>query len=392
MIVLLALRLSACGHPWPVHPDESEFVAAIGFPRPYPVHPPGYPLWVALGTLLTKAGLSPYVAYQSMSVAASCIGPAVLYWLLRDIVGGAMAWWAGFALGVNPVWWFEGVTALNYSAANCLALMLVAAFWLSIRQPITRHSQLAVMVGGICIGLLRPDFAIWLWLLAIGSLGGCRSRGSIRTLASLGLGVLLCVVVRDSLAGGTGSQALQHTLRVVWSTSVFSRGIVDGVCRNAVKLGVYLVWGLGLGFAVLLWSIVRLIRVGELPTSTETECRARFLILWLGPVLTFQLLVHVTELGHSLWYLPAIYSVVAVGLATLRSRRLAVAVLGCISAASIAQFYFYPWRSDVTGWRRVLNAKVAFASAQGLARIDQRELIHRPNDYWTVPGGDTPRR
>ncbi len=401
MTVLLGLRLTVCGHPWPVHPDESEFVAAIGFPRPYPVHPPGYPLWVALGTGLNWAGLSPYVAYQSMSVAASCVGPAVLFFLLRGIVGGGIAWWAGLALGVNPVWWFEGVTALNYSAGNCLALGVVAVL-----ARLQTCSNRRLLVAGLLLFaaaiLLRPDTLFWLGLLV-----GTTVFRKYQRMAC-------CAVVAVAIGLGAGLfgtgywrvgaiPGLGHTLRVIWSTSVFSRGIVDGVVRNAVKLGAYLLWGLGVGGLVFVWALVRLMRARNTlglrsrpspwpsPFQGEGKRAALFIMLWIAPVLLFQLVVHVTEVGHSLWYLPAIYFVMALGLGLLRSRRVAVGILVLVCAGSISQFYLYPWRADVSGWRRVLNAKVAFASARGLARIDQRAVIHRANDFWTVPGGDEPR-
>jgi len=387
MTVLLGLRLNVCGHPWPVHPDEREFVAAIGFPRPYPVHPPGYPLWVALGTALSWAGLSPYVAYQLMSVAASCIGPAVLFFWLRGIVGSAIAWWAGFALGVNPIWWFEGVTSLNYSVGNCAALGVVALCW-NARSARSRQSAVWAAVLLAVLGLLRPDTMIWLGPLMVFSAGWSAGVLAFSIAIVFGFGRWF---YHDA-----PTPSVRHTLEVVWSTSVFSRGIVDGVLRNAVKLGVYLGWGLGMGGLILVWELVRRTVARGLhdrpsPFQGNGKRVGWFLLLWLGPVLCFQLLVHVTEVGHSLWYLPAIYFVMAAGLALLRSRRLASGILVLISITSIAQFYLYPWRSDVSGWRRVLNAKVAFASAQGLARIDQRDLIHRPNDFWTVPGRDEPR-
>jgi len=391
MLALLGLRLTVCGHPWPVHPDESEFVAAIGFPRPYPVHPPGYPLWVALGTLLTRTGLSPYVAYQSMSVAASCFGPAVLFFLLRGMVGAGIAWWAAFALGVNPVWWFEGVTALNYSAANCLGIVIVAACWKWMgRGPHSRDSMPDVALATLGTGL-RPDMLMWYGPLVVWSAWRARAGWLGRSLVMAVFAVAISVALSFVLFPAGQRASVEHTSEVLWSTSVFSRGFVNGVVRNAVKLGAYLGWGVGIGGVVFVWSVIHLSRrhVRSSPYSSQIQGEGIrvtvFFVLWILPVLLFQLLVHMTELGHALWYFPVIYTVMAIALGNLRSRRCAVVILAMTSCASIAQFFLYPWRADVSGWQRVLNAKVAFASAAGLKQINQRDLIHQPNDFWTVP-------
>jgi ABC-type antimicrobial peptide transport system permease subunit len=129
----------------------------------------------------------------------------------------------------------------------------------------------------------------------------------------------------------------------------------------------------------MIWSVVRLRRRRDVIPSGR-----HFLLFWIGPVLLFQLLIHVTEVGHALWYLPPAYAVLALGASTLGAQRVALLPAAAVFA-SLAQFYFYPWRAEVSGRQRILNAKVAFVSAQGLARIDQRPEMHEPGDFWPVP-------
>jgi len=374
------LRLTTLNHPWPVHPDEAEFTVALTAPQPYPVHPPGYPLWFAAGWIAHRIGFGPYASYELWSMLASCAGPAFFFLGLRSSAGDSLAWMAGLALGVNPVWWFEGVTALNYAAANCLAIVLVSMCWRAWMTDNPKASLQAAVLLVVASGI-RLDLALWFAPLV------AWSRRSSRRLA---LAVLLISsiamwgLVAGILYGGRNPTGVSHTLQILWSTSVFSRGLIDGLVRNAVKLGVYLTWGLGAGAVVAVWA-ARRISVGHAPAGAK-----RFLLLWIGPVLAFQLLVHITEIGHALWYLAPIYGLIALALSTLRSRGVAVAILSLVSAASIAQFYLYPWSADVRGWRRLVNAKVAFASASGLRQIDQRDRIHRPNNYWTVPTSQAP--
>ncbi len=92
VLVLLAMRLPLLDHPTPVHRDEVGFVEAIGFPADYPVHHPGYPMWVGLGTIAAAAGLEAYAAYQFWSVLASLAAPLLFYVGLRRAIGDGTAW------------------------------------------------------------------------------------------------------------------------------------------------------------------------------------------------------------------------------------------------------------------------------------------------------------
>ena len=91
--ILILLRLPLVSHPTPVHPDEVNFIAALGFPQPYPVHHPGYPLWVAMGTLTRSLGFSDYGAFQLWSFAASVGIPLLM--VKRPYLRNEMSNWFG---------------------------------------------------------------------------------------------------------------------------------------------------------------------------------------------------------------------------------------------------------------------------------------------------------
>jgi hypothetical protein len=120
-LILLVARLAYLQHPWPVHGDERSFVEAIGFPAQYPVHHPGYPLWIAIGTALHAFGFSPYASYQTWSLLASVALPVLMYIGLGRGLRDGLAWWVALSFGVCPILWFTGTTALNY-AAGCTSL------------------------------------------------------------------------------------------------------------------------------------------------------------------------------------------------------------------------------------------------------------------------------
>lgn len=377
VILLFFLRLSVWPHPWPVHPDESEFIAALGFPHPYPVHHPGYPIWVLLGTLAGRAGLSDYAAFAVWSIMASCVAPAVLYSWLRHECGDRLAWLSGLWLGVQPTWWFLGVTAWNYSMAGLIATVVARWCWNALRRGRTTPVLAGAALLAVSAGL-RPDLLAWLGPLVVWTAWRGARRHGVIAAALLLSGAAIWAGVSAWLYRGEGGPSLAHTLSVVYSTSVLSRGLVDGVARNAVKLLAYAGWSLGVGGALLVAA--PLIRRQVRPAQPTVP---RFFLIWLGPVAAFQLWVHVTEIGHAVWYLPAACAAVALTMCRRLDRRTAGVLLSLAVAASAAQFWFYPWRSDVSGWRRVLNAKVAFASAAGLRRILERDAMHRPGDFWT---------
>lgn len=380
-LLLLAARIATIEHPWPVHGDELEFVAALGFPRPYPVHPPGYVLWIALGTLLNAMGVGAYASFASLSLVASILTPMLLYLALRCVAGEGAAWWSALAMGLNPLWWFCGVTAWNYVAANLVAaivLVVAAVGWTQRRTPAVRLAAAVLAVGAG----LRFDLLMWFGPLVLWTAGRVGRRELIGAAAALVAGAACWMVIGSVLYSDANAPSLAYTLSVVRSTSVIDRGLVDGLLRNVVKLAAYLGWGFGLGAIPIAYSLIVGFR-----SRTPPAIPVPLFVLGVGPVLAFQSLVHVTEIGHALWYLFPAYALLAVSCSRRPRRRTWIAA--AVAVASAVQFVAYPWGTDVTGWRRVLNAKVAFASAAGLSRIDQRGRIHTPNDFWRVPDRST---
>lgn len=390
-LLLTALRLTTVGHPWPVHPDENEFVHSFGFPRPYAVHPPGYPLWVALGTATRAAGIESYGAYEFWSAAASCIGPMLLYAWMRPVVGEWNAAWAGLALGVNPLWWFEGCTALNYVSAVTVGLLVVVLCRPLESAVSVRRLAWAAAILGIGLGL-RADLLVWAAPALLAASWRTRWRG-----------ILVCVIILmgSAVLWGWMGRALyadeparlEYTRQVVWSTSVFSRGLVNGIGRNATKLGVYLAWSLWPVALATAWLAIGRFAAFATPPATsqndEYALRRRLVLWWVAPLAAFQLLIHVTEVGHAVWYLPTAYVGLAFSLTSARvTPRAARWVLPIVAGLSLVQFFLYPWEAGAMGWRRMLNAKVAFVSAEGLRRIDERWRIQRTNDFWPLTGAE----
>ncbi len=378
VLVLAALRLPVVNHPTPVSVDESYFILGLGFPAAYPVHHPGYPLWVAMGTTLHRLGLDAYRSYQVWSVLASLAGPLLFYLGLRWLLEDGPAWWRALAWGVNPLVWFQSVTALSYMTAGTVGLVVIGASYRAVVEDRGGATVWAAVFLVIAM-LLRADLLIHLGPLVVVA-GGLHFRRDGRlALLVVALGVAALVAAAWLLyhrVEPTGPHpTLGHTVDVILGTSVFRLGLVDGLLRNAVKIVLNLGWDFGAAVVVLPWALWRVVR------SKRPPWLGTFLLLWTLPLLCFLLLMHVVQ-GYFMLLLPAGYCLI--GLAAgqksggAKASRLAAVVAFC----SILQFTTYQWSADGAGFKRLLDAKIAFQSASGLRQIDRLESFHKPGDFW----------
>lgn len=392
--ILFATRLPLIDHPFPVHPDESEFMAGLGFPRPYPVHPPGYPGWVALGSALHSLGVSPYHAYQYLSIAGSLLAPVLLFSILARSFPLALAWWTALAFGINPLLWFCGLTALNYAAACALGLA-VAGLALAARAPTTgnRRSARAALAAALVLaaaGLLRPDLLVWLAPLVALALARAPRRAVAVAVAALAASLALTLLFsRHAYApadpsGGAAAGPVAATARTVFQTSVFNLGIRDGLLRNAAKLALNLAWHLGAPTLVLIAALALPGRRSDRRPTARTM-NSVVLVAWTAPLLAFVLLVHMSEPGHLLLIVPAAYVALAAALHRRRTAAGAARAAAIAALVSLIQFTGYPWRPESPGIRGLIDRKIAYISAAGLRGIDRRHRSNAPGDFWPTP-------
>lgn len=368
IVILFALRLSVWQHPVPFHGDEDQFTQALGFPSHYPVHQPGYPAWVAMGTALHRLGLAPYTAFEFLSCFASIVAPLVFYRLLQYWITQPIAWWTALGYGVNAIVWFHGLAALNYNFAAMLGLWAAKEY---LQTP--GNVPLAGIACALTI-ILRPDYLLWIGPLLI-HLSIQRPKFRISTLIALPCGTLVSILLSKWAYSHSPPQpdtSIQHTTELLFSTSVFNLGLIDGLGRSAIKLVMLLIWSMGPFLLLLMTSL------------TKSRHKDAILInfIWLLPALLFLLFIHMSEAAHVMPLLAPLYALTAIMAEDKWSNRSATNLLRIAAIVSIIQFSFYPWRTDCAGYTRTLNAKVAYLSAAGLRHIDHRRDIHTPSDFW----------
>ncbi len=394
VVILLLARLLIWSHPDPTHPDEVVFVEALGFPAAYPVHAPGYPLWVGLGTLAQSLGLTGYTAFKIWSLVASLVGPCLLlalgtYWFHRRI-----ALLTALLFGLLPVTWFHSVTASTYVTASCFGIAIAWLIWTSIARQSNVRFWFASIALCVCL-FLRTDVLLYLGpLLLFGAY--CHRRSA--TAAALILPPIALVVfywLAQQIYAGAEPDAFArrslHARDVVMGTSVFELGLIDGLLRNGVKMCANLGWNLGsLVVALIVGTLLRRLThslydegsAGAINASANlTTWRRWFLLIWIAPGLLFLMLMHCAQ-GYFLWILPVICLGCVLLAQRLMPQRAVATTLFIALVITTVQFVFYPWSAASTGTKRTIDAKIGYQSLRGLQQIDRRELIHKQGDTW----------
>ncbi|MEE8170804.1 MAG: hypothetical protein V3T70_09670, partial [Phycisphaerae bacterium] len=254
--LLLVARLALIDHPVPVHGDDERFALGVvylddlvfgasdrvrqGVLAPtggYPVHHPGYPLWVVLAVPFYRLGLSPYAALTLWTVVASVLGPLALYRLAASFVSDATAWWLALAYSLGPMHWFLSVTALNYTAASAAGLGVVWFVWRSLSDATTagyRSLGVAVLLLAVACGV-RPDLLLWYGPLVLWAAWRRGWRSTLTALVGLltaaAIWTLLLAWLYESGTPVDSGPRLDHTLQKLLATSVFRLGLIDGPVR-----------------------------------------------------------------------------------------------------------------------------------------------------------------
>ncbi len=158
-VVLGAVYLSTLA-PGPTFWDACEFIAAaVSFGVP---HPPGTPLYVLLSRawlLLLAPVLSPAVALNAMSAAATAVACGVAAWLLARATGSrGAAFAAAIAAGSMATIWLNATETEVYAVSLLLVSLVLAVTWRAGAPPreprvIRRWTLLAVYLLALAVPL-----------------------------------------------------------------------------------------------------------------------------------------------------------------------------------------------------------------------------------------------
>jgi hypothetical protein len=268
-------------------------------------HPPGYPIYIALGkvstSILRQGGVS---SPEPRGLAVwSAISGAALVWLLYEflfalgIAGrgvqalGAglrpspVAWWATAVAVTSPLFWFTALRPLSDMTGLAAALAAQALMASAIAGTgRLRALTWGGLVAGLAIGVRAQTFLLTLPLLGVALLlprAGLRARDRIAAIAAVSIGVLAWGIPLILASGGLsgyaaalGSQAGEDFSGVVmlWTTRqprvaldalVYSflwpwgHPVAGGLVVSIALVGaVRLVWKMPRAFGLLLVAYV----------------------------------------------------------------------------------------------------------------------------------------
>lgn len=299
-------------------------------------HPPGYPVFVALGkALLPMVGGDVNGAFVLQSALWSGLAIVLLYHLLRAWGGRRPALAGALLFATAPVFAFNGTIALSYTAEAAAVLAVGLLAWQTSNRPTVPRLLALGATWGLAVGIRQSLFLFLAPVVGLALVGlplrrlrrpawGPLLRRTTWTAGSSLLLALAWLVPMTRASGGLAevrrATRLQST-EVVFADAVWVRGW-PALVEHIERLAYFLHWEARLLLPVtsLLilagWLVGRSGRARIVPGPWPTSVPL-FALAWLGPATLFYLLVfngwERGPLGYVLTLLPGLYALLVLG-------------------------------------------------------------------------------
>ena len=349
--------------------------------------PPGYILYIWLAQLVDVVFHDVNQTLVVISIVASAGAVLGIYLLGRALWNKEIGIIASLFLATSPLFWFYGEIALPHTLDLCLILL---SLWLlyQLRKGVSRLLWPAVIVLGI-VGGVRQQTLVFLLPLA---LYASWREGWKRIMMAVVLGAVVClgwfyplIVNAGGLDRYLGFMS-EYSARFQWNTSVLMGAGISGIARNLQRLLPYTLYGLSA--AILPFVLLPKLENRNGASWLHTE-QARFISLWVGPVLLFYIFIHMGQQGLIFVYLPALFLLGGVIIRDVRVRPGVKAVgVAALILANCAVFIFAPERGLEPFVPRLLTADTIHNSdryyIERIQRIQEccpqeRTLVVAPN-------------
>lgn len=325
--------------------DSGSFALAldhfdIGLQQP---HPPGFPVYVAVGRVVRAAVGDRRVALTLLSALSGVIAVGLMAWLGAAFGSVPAGLVAALWLAVLPVFWLTSDIALSDIPGVMLILAAVACLWQARRKDRIGVVWLAAgaAVSGLCLGL-RPQNALPLVIFGFyaifapsRSVRSIAARIGVALLAGL-IAVLVWFLPTITASGGLTrylSLLGSHSAHVIEIDSLLGQpisGAALGTRLTAMANGIMALVG---GDWRLLAIVGLVILVGVVRARWRTTI-PRLLILWAA--IAFIQVFLVESLERPRLYLPFVPPLLLLAaLGWMRERQI---VLRAIPAALVVVF------------------------------------------------------
>lgn len=341
-------------------------------------HPPGYPYFVLVGKALYLFTPDANSALVLESIIISALAVVAVLKLGQVVYSQRVGIASAALLAGSVTFWTYGEVALAYTSlalfSTIVALFAYQIIFLKKDRGI--HLALAYAIAGG----FRPDLLLFLSPLVAVSCTRLRRRQALVTLFLIAVGVLLWLIPTVQLSGGPESYLA--VLKAYVSQDVIEKYSPTHIGLAALVVNVkdtasYLFYSLYAAFLLLLASMLGWARlyIERRRTGWMSWGKEGLVLMWLAPMLTFYLFVHIGDPGYVFSFLPAVLLLASKGLTALLEsalgpRRGAIATAGALMIVlglNAAVFAFHQRPLTAWGLRQSdvsVEAKLALLAAQ----------------------------
>ena len=292
--------------------DSANFALAldhynVAFHQP---HPPGYPLYVAIGKLLESWVMDANVSFVIISIAASGLAVAALYLLASQMYDRWIGLVSALLLMVGVGFWGYGEVAYPYSSLAFFGVLIAWMCWMMWQG----HRSVAILSGFVLgfSGGIRQDTLLFLgplWLVSVWGAGYLRF-----VLSSLVLGLVVGSWLYPAIVLSGGWDVFQQASAaqgylVLPTSSALYQGI-NGMRHNSLLLVRSLDQMFGATALVTLYGLGRIVTF----RGVVADQRLRFLLLWFIPPVVVYVGVHIGEPGYVLSIVPVLCIITALAI------------------------------------------------------------------------------
>ena len=270
-------------------------------------------------------------ALVAVSIVASGLAAAAVYLTARRFAGRGPSAVAALGLGLSPIAWTFGETAVPYEILAFGSPALAGAFHVSRGAPSrTLGASLAFgLLAGFRQDLLIVLGPLWLWMVAPLA---WRERA-----AAAAVVLIACTAWLVPSALGSGGLAGYASALIAQSGRVETMSPLGGgapqLLQNLALSAYGLFWG------TLAVGLLLLVRALAAPRAAMRSGDAVFFALWIVPGLVFYTFVHTGDPAYVLSIVPAIFVLFARWLDSVaRARPVALPVALAVVIAQAAFF------------------------------------------------------
>lgn len=295
-------------------------------------HPPGYPLFVAIGkALLPAVGGDANAAFVLESALFSAVAVSALYVLVRQWGPPRAALACALLFAAAPSFAFNGTIALSYTAEAAAGIVVALLAWRVATRPTPATLAALGVAWALGVGIRQSLFLFLAPLVGLALVGlplrapagrdawlGLLRRAAVAGSASLAA-ALAWFLPMAAATGGVAEWRRATRLQseqVVFADAVWERGMA-AFWEHWDRLAFFLHWEVGLllpTLAVLTlagWLVRSRRRAPQEPGPWPAGAGV-LLAAWLLPALAFYLLVfdgwERGPIGYVLTLLPGIYA------------------------------------------------------------------------------------